>query len=309
MNAYKAPRTGITKDSFCVLNKVGKTANNLVNNATRDCVQNGKLLGTVDGFSETLCMPAAVTPAQTDQFYNAKDRFRDPYQNKYKGFMFVVDAAIKFHEGDVKFAATAGYSSGDADPNFEQKDGDYRGFIGLQELYSGKRVRSAFYMGGQGKLRRPLDTPTTEEKIDRFAANVSGFTDLAFVGAGITWEPREWEKRFWICSNVLAYWETWPDRKFDALNNVLLPDHARRFLGTEVNIFMEKTFLYSLKAGITASVFLPGSHYHDVRGKPFNKEQQRRIDQLDRTGYELDCIPNLGTDNAFGINIFFEYRF
>jgi len=316
LSAYKAPRAGITKTSECVLNKVGKTANGLIHNATRDCMQNGKLIGTVDGFSETLCMPEAKAPALADQLYNAKDRFRDPYSNKYKGFMFVADAAIKFHEGDVKFATTAGYASGDADPNFDQKDGDYRGFIALQELYSGKRVRSAFYMGGQGKLRRQLDTPTSEEKIDRFAASVSGFTDLAFVGAGITWEPRKWEKRFWICSNVIAYWETWPDRKFSITVNdegqvqgTLLPEHSRRFLGTEVNVFMEKTLLYSLKFGVTASVFLPGSHYHDVKGKPFNKEQQRRIDALDRIGYESDCIPNISTDSAFGLNIFFEYRF
>ena len=331
LNAYKVPRSGgvTKKTSFSTdtttdpaypththpvnvkieVSKVGKTANNLVNNATRSCSHNGKFIGTVDEFSDTLCMPPAQAPAKKDEFYNAKDRFRDPYANKYKGFMFVTDGAVKFLNDDVKIAATAGYASGDADPNFDLKDGDYRGFVSLQEQYSGKKVKSAFYMGSQGKLKIPLDTPTTEEKIDQFAPFIRGFTNLAFIGTGITWEPREWEKRFYLSSNILAFWETWPDRKFDALQNKLLPEHARRFLGVELNTFLEKTLLYSLNIGIVASLFIPGSHFEDVKGKPINKEQKRRIDSLDRTGYELDCIPNIGTDTAFAFNIYFEYRF
>jgi len=331
LNAYKAPRAGgvtkkttfstdITTDPIYTththpvnvtkeVTKVGKAANNLVNNATRNCAENGKLIGTVDGFSDALCMLEAKDPAKKDEFYNAKDRFRDPYINKYKGFMFVTDAAVKFLNDDVKIGATGGYASGDADPNFDLKDGDYRGFISLQEQYSGKIVKSAFYMGSQGKLRIPLDTPTTEEKIDQFASTVSGFTNLAFVGAGIKWEPHEWEKRFSLHSNILAFWQPWPSRKFDACENKLLPEHARRFLGVELNTFLEKVLLYSLEVGIIASLFIPGSHFEDVRGKPINKDQQKRIDSLDRTGYNLDCIPNIGTDTAFAFNIYFEYRF
>jgi len=320
LSAYKAPQTSISKKTnFAIenneitvskeINKVGKTAQDLIHDDPRTCKNNAKLIGKVDGFADTLCMPPATPAERKDELYNAKNRYRDPYKNKYKGFMFVVDGAICFMNKDVKIAATAGYASGDADPNFEQKDGDYKGFIPLQELYSGKRVKSTFYLGGAGKLRRPLDTLTTEEKPDRFAATVSGFTDIAFIGSGIKWEPHEWKKYFSLNPNIFAYWETWADKKFDALQNKFLSQNARRFLGVELNVFMEKELLKNIKFFLISSLFIPGSHYDDVRGKPINKNQQKLIDRLDRTAYTRDCIPNLGTDTAFSFNVGFDYKF
>ena len=321
INAYKCPQAPTTKktnftiedDAIIVtkeLNKVGRTAQDLIQQNERTCKNNAQLVGKVDGLTDTLCLPLATPNERKDELYNARNRYREPYRNKYKGFMFVVDGAVNFHNKDVKIAATAGYASGDADPNFDQKDGDYRGFIPLQELYSGKRVKSAFYLSGVGKLRRPLDTLTTEERPDRFAAAASGFTDIAFVGSGLTWEPHEWRKPFFFSPNILAYWETWADRKYDIIQKRFLAERARRFLGIELNVFMRKQLLFcGIDFFLEASLFIPGGHYDDVRGKPLNRNQQKLIDRLDRIGYENDCIPNLGTDTAFGFNLGFDYKF
>lgn len=319
LSPYKALNAGITEiTNYAVngtvltsntINKVGKDSKTLITNADRDCKLNGQLIGTVTGYSDTVEMPEPVAPALKDQFYNATDRFRDPYKNKYKGFMFVTDGAINFLNKDLKVAMTAGYASGDADPNFDRIDGDYRGFIGLQEAYSGVRVNSAFYMGGAGKLKRPIDTLSTEEKPGEFAENVAGFTDLAFVGGGVKWVPKRIKKRFNLNPNILGYWQTWADRKFDFATNKLLPERASRFLGTEFNVFMEKNLIENLKVFVIASAFVPGTHYDDVKGKPINKDQQRRIDQLDRTGNDDDCVPNVGTDTAYAFNIGLEYFF
>lgn len=320
MDAYKAinaPTTETTSyqvngaqvTTTTTVNKVGRNAKDMILNSDRDCRLNGKMIGTVSGYSDAVTMPVAVAPALKDQFYNAKDRFRDPYKNKYKGFMFVADGAVCFLEKDLKIAATAGYSSGDADPNNDIVDGDYRGFIPLQEAYSGLRVPSSFYMGGVGKLKRGIDTLSTDEKPSDFSSNIDGFTDLAFVGTGIKWCPKEVKKKFNINPNILGYWQTWPERKFDYTQGILLPERARRFLGTEMNIFMEKYIVQNLKVFLISSIFVPGVHYDDIKGKPINKDQQKRLDNTDVIGEDSDCVPNIGTDNAFAINVGFEYFF
>jgi len=206
-------------------------------------------------------------------------------------------------------AATAGDTSGDLDPNFVQKDCDFKGFLGLQELYAGKRVKSAFYLGGAGKLTRPLDTPTTEEQIDKFAAKVSGFTNLALVGAGLKWEPQEWKKAFYVNPNILAYWQPSPPKKFDVYKKRELNSKASSFLGVELNTYVEKVLLNHFKVFIIGSIFIPGKHFDDTIGKPLDASQVKLLDKLDKTAYDEDIIPNLGNDTAISFNMGFEYKF
>jgi len=308
---YLAPQAAITLQAGEV-NTVGRQAQSVINNAPQTDTQNGQFIGKVEGFTGSvgdIPNPTPLDPNLIDAFYNKTNRFRDPYINKYEGVMIVADACVYFKEKDLRVAGTIGYASGDADPNFEQKDGDYQGFIPLQELYAGKRVKSAFYMGGQGKLRLPLDIQTTEEKPNRLSKRTSGFTNLSFVGAGVRWEPHEWKKFFYVNPNILLYWQPWPSRKFDLENARFLRSQARSFLGTEINTFMEKELFENLKFYLICSLFIPGGHFDDIKGKPLTMEQLRILDRKDRTGYTRDRIPTIWNDIALGFNVGFDYRF
>ncbi|MCK5632947.1 hypothetical protein KAH94_04310 [bacterium] len=309
-NAYKAPHvvTAIASDGT-VTSAAGSTARKLVNGSVQAASVNGKSLGIATDFENAALIPAAAGSAQLNELFNAKDRFRDPYKNTYKGWMFVTDAAWFVKNRDIRLAVTGAYVSGDQDPNATLIDGDYKGFIGLQELYAGKRVKSAFFLGSAGKLRLPLDIPETERQTNRFGALASGFTNLALIGGGVTWEPKDREKSLIINPNVLFYWETFPDRAFDLKTNTVLSCPSRSFLGTEFNIFFKKELMKNLKLFGILSLFVPGGHFYDVKGKPMNAAQFKILDRRDKTGYNDDAAPGLGTDLAYTFNFGFEYKF
>jgi hypothetical protein len=246
------------------------------------------------------------------KLFSDASRFRNNYYNKYQGWMVVADAAYWLYRKELKIAVTAGFASGDDNPNFETIDGNYKGFIGLQEIYSGKRVKSAFVLGGQGKLKRPLGTPTTSQAqaSSRYATNISRFTNLAFIGSGLTWQPiLKNKKKFSMNPNVLAYWEDKATKKYSATLKKDLDCLASKFLGTELNLFMNYNFLEPLKGYLVGSVFVPGQHYRDIQGKPLNSDQEKALDRPDRTGFDRTRIPNIGHDVAYTINIGFEFTF
>ncbi len=297
-------------------------AQKIIFSSTQEQSQNGQVIGTTPGFivggipgnGQTVIGivngsdVGAVAPDIILQ--NAKDRFRDPYTNLYKGWMFVGDAAVWAYKKELLVAFGAGIASGDNDPHEVAKDGNFNGFVGLQEIYSGKRVKSAFLLGGAGKLKRPIAAPTDEEAPNEFAQVVSGFTNLVFCGSALTWTPTRWTKRIKVNPNFLLYWQERPTLKYDAFAQTFLDTPARSFLGAELNVFAEFFPVDALKAYFVGSVFIPGGHYKDVQGMPLNSEQRRALNRLDDTGVQdPGTLPNLGVNAAYTINIGLEYRF
>ena len=69
--------------------------------------------------------------------------------------MAVVDSSYLFEDVDLKVAAAYGYASGDDNPHTVERDKNYKGFVGLHELYAGKRVPSVFVLDAR-KVKRPL---------------------------------------------------------------------------------------------------------------------------------------------------------
>lgn len=266
--------------------------------------ENGQIIGVIpDGVGY---LPGPVT------LINKKNRYRDAYTNRYEGWMFVTDAGFWIHKRDLKFSLTAGYASGDNNPNFDTKDRNYKGFIGLQEFYFGKRVKSAFLMAGAGKVARPLVIP--ENSVQRptpFAPTVDTFTNLIFAGASFLWEPRDHSKKVSVNPNFFVYWQDTNIRKFDACAKKLCPPGvvASKFLGGEANIFASCYPLPSLKFFIISAVFFPGQHFRDIKGLPLNDEQVAALDQFDTTGFSGDRVPNIGNDAAVTINIGMQYMF
>ena len=282
-----------TQTQFNSKSTSGKTVQAIINTSFEDESQNGKKIGTVGDVN----------------LYNAKNRFRNPYTNKYEGWMFVMDAALWVHNKDVRFAVTAGATSGDDNPNDETIDGVYSGFLPLQEIYSGKRVKSAFLLGSAGKIQRPLSTPTSNQAPSRFASVIDGFTNLVFGGAGLVWMPRKAVKRFAINPNVYAFWEEKPTNKFDALTKTRTNELASTYLGVETNIFAEFYILEALKVYFVGAVFFPGGHFTDLQGIPLSSAQEAQLDRVDRTGASSDVIPNLGNDTAYAFNMGLQFNF
>lgn len=269
----------------------------IINTSAEDASQNGRLIGT--------------------NLFNDINRFRNPSVNSYKGWMFVADGIYAFGcDKKIKVAATAGVAAGDINPNQDLKnpndsnvDGDFKGFIGLQEIYSGRRVQSVFLLGGTGKAPRPLFIPISEEVLDRVPSAVSGFTNLIFTGAALHWYPTYCDRSLALQPNLLLYWQQKSTNKFDIQTGMSSNDLARNFLGTEINTFFDATLFDSCKVYAVGSVFIPGSHYKDIKGTPLNREERTLLDRRDVTGITADKNPLLGDDTAYTINLGIEYRF
>jgi hypothetical protein len=279
----------------------GSEAQTIIYSSFQGESQNDAVIGTVAGNVGYLTGPVILQ--------NSTRRFRNPYTNKYEGWMFVIDGAVWAYKKDLKLAAMTGITTGDDNPNDETIDGVYSGFIPLQEIYSGGRVRSTYLLGGAGRLTRPLSAPTTVQATSKFSRTVNGFSNLVFLGASLHWVPQGREKAYAVNPNVIAYWQEKPSNKFDAFTKAELNCLASTYLGTELNLFAHYMVLKDLKLFFIGGVFFPGTHYRDIKGKPLNATQKELLDRLDVTGFSADRIPNLGDDVSYVGNIGLEFKF
>lgn len=306
--SYKAPYAPKVIAPDHSLSPIGKTAQTIITTAPQGKEYNGQQIGVVPGFTVDVNAPSP-TPVPSDILYNACNRYRNPYCNTFKGWMLIGDAAFWFYKREVKVAVTGGVASGDANPNEEIKDCDYKGFIGLQEAYAGKRVPSAFVLGGAGKIKRPLSVPTSVEAFNDFSSEVSGFTDLALAGAGVTWIPADWKKQFSWNTNILGFWEHFRTHKFNLVTRKNCKELSSPYMGTEINTFIKYDLVKNLRFFTVISIFIPGGHYSDIKGKPLSSEQNKKLDELNLTGSSSAPIPNLGNNMAFTVNAGFEFKF
>jgi hypothetical protein len=274
-------------------------------------------VGPQDPANKNLCLTVSnpADPTQQIMLWNSTTRFRDKYINVFKGWMAVLDGAYWLFDRQLRIAAAFGYATGDEDPNQNlerpndsEVDGDYKGFIGLQEIYSGDRVQSVFFLGGAGRAPRPLSLPAPDLD-DVIPSNTSGFTNLVFTGASLYWVPANVVHDFGLRPNVLFYWQQHSTKAFDlATKSVSASKFARNFLGTELNVFMDVALLRDFKFYVVSSIFVPGDHYKDIKGEPLTREQQKILDRIDVTGVD-DVSPLISTDMSYTFNIGLEYRF
>jgi hypothetical protein len=259
---------------------------------------------------------------------NATDRFRDPYKNKLRGYMAVLDATYKLKTPcgrPVLWSLALGFASGDENPNksLEQTDdymvdGIYDGFIGLQEIYSGGAVKSVFLMSGAGKVPRILSVPgraidnNNKEISVGYPSIVSRFTNLAYVGTSFKWEFDSCNFHYKVNPNALWYFQPKPPHIYDAvlaqrLNKLSLSSS----LGFEMNIFFEAISenIEGLKFFGTGTIFVPGACYKDIVGLPLNKAQQKYLDNVDKSGFTQEFVPTMGKNCAYYITCGLEYKF
>lgn len=240
-------------------------------------------------------------------FFNSANRYRDGYVTYYKGWFALMDASWYLYKRDFKVAVTGGITTGDALPR-EQSGAirTYKGFVPLQELYSGKRVTSVFVMGPGSSLERPQEI----EQTGQFATTVNDFSNLVFGGIGFTYQPQKREKLLKINPNLLMYWKHYRTHAYDIVNRRSYPDrYASNMLGVEINTFVTIQLNESTNLDINGSIFVPGQHYKDVKGTPLNQSQVDAITKAAVSGFEEDSLPTLGADRAFTFGAGVSYSF
>jgi hypothetical protein len=261
-----------------------------------------------------------IIPDSQPPLRNSNTRFRNRYENDFDGSMFVFDCAYYVDSIQGKIAAATGFATGDENPNRDlnglgesERDGNFEGFIGLREIYSGKRVRSRFLLNNSvARVPRVLSFPTGRRGTnfqDRFASQVSGFTNIIYYGNAL-WFERELCGNKWLFNpNVLSFWQQNQTEIFNPETNMRGMEPANRHLGVEINAIIEGELIDDLTFFAVVGVFVPGEHFDDIQGRPLNKDQEQFLDRRDRTGVTTDPVPLLGNDNAWFINTGFEYRF
>lgn len=273
------------------------------NKSQQDESLNGKTIGQVEKVG-WLPITSATGPVS---LVNKADRYRNPYSNKYEGYMFVIDASCWLYKRDLQMSATAGYTSGDDNPNLDTKDQQYGGFIPLQEIYSGKRVQSS-YLLGSGKIGRPLSVPQGNSS-SKYAKTVSNFSNLVFWGTGVKWEPSNWKRKLSVRPNALMYWEDFKINKYDVTQRKELNEKASSYLGAELNLFIDYYFLKDIRMFCVSSLFIPGTHFTHIKGRPLDREQDAELDAFDVIGATGDRLPNISDNVAYTFNFGLEFKF
>jgi hypothetical protein len=280
-------------DTITGLNALVTTANQaFVNAGPQAEAQNGQLLGT-------------------STMRNAVDRYSNPFVTKFRGWMMVGEAAYWFYNKQLAVAFGGGIATGDENPNVNAEDvraplpdGKYQGFIGLQEAYTGELVESAYFLGLRS-VARPLTLPDNAIARSFYSSQVSEFTNLVYLGTGLHCKPK-WKSKFYARPNIIAFWQQDATNRFDSAHGLQLNQPASNFYGLELNLFFDIFPLDFLKNTLVAGLFLPGSHFSEIKGIPLNSDQVRMF-RVNPTN-----VPNnrlLGDDKAFFFNLRMEYRF
>jgi hypothetical protein len=241
------------------------------------------------------------------------NRFRPAYTNHLTGWMGVVDTAYTVAAWHLKIALAYGYASGDNNPNLVPQNKNYGGFVGLHELYNGKRVKSVLL--DERLLLRP--TGLVAGQTPKVSADFS-MSDLQYVGAGLSWTPKCFLNDLSINPNVLMFWNAHESYKFIP-NSTIIPEggvvsaneRARSFLGTEYNLWANCKIITDLKMYVNMAFFVPGGFFKDVKGVPLSRDfLASLVDSTDDASERLrPGMYRLGDDTAFHLNIGFDFRF
>jgi hypothetical protein len=231
--------------------------------------------------------------------FNASNRFRDACKNIYKGSMFVADASVYIYKRDLKASFGGGYSSGDVNPNTQKKgtERDYKGFVSLQEVYSGSRIRSIILLDS---LVRPVPLVNNAS----YRSGVESFSDLKFIGAAMAYKPESSKRKFSLIGNVIAGWQDEPSLKFGSST-----EYAKSDLGVELNILMTVQLFKDVKLKTETAFFFPGQFYTDLKGTPLTGVVAGLVKNAEAGVSETASLPTLSNNNCFTAGMLLEYSF
>ena len=231
--------------------------------------------------------------------YNAATRFRDAYKNVYKGSLFVADASVYLYKRDLKASFGGGHVSGDVNPN-TQKTGstrDYNGFVSMQEIYCGIRMRSLILLNSLVRLT-PLAASSS------YVPGIEGLADIKFIGFGLWYKPESSKRKLDANVNVLAGWQDEPALKFGSST-----EYASKSLGVEFNAIMSIQLFKDVKLKTDAALFLPGQYYKDLKGTALTKLIASLVKDAEAGVSETGSLPTLSDNSSFQTSMALEYSF
>ena len=247
---------------------------------------------------------------------NKADRIRPAYIIKLRGWMGVIDAAYHIEKIDLSIGTEFAHASGDADPHVkgDERDKTYRGFIGLHELYNGKRITSAL-IAGERSIKKPANLLKGEKEADGFRAHSNPtFSDLNYIGFNLTWAPSAFKhKKLELSPNLIFFWKASTSYRYDFdaadpdLSQVSDDVKAGTYLGTEINLFVQYELLKDLSLWGVVAAFIPGSYYKDIKGVPIATDYWR-----DTLGAPPETDPlkfRISDDTGFFMKISLVYKF
>lgn len=260
-------------------------------------------------------------------------RFRNPYKLSNQGVMALLDISYECEKNPFKFAGSLGHISGDNYPYNEEVDQTYHGFIPLRSRYRGLANQN-FLIFDRLVLPRPLNI--AYNKLYAFN-NLKDLSNLQFIGLGSTWYPCKERNKLAITTDIMFLWEAATLRKWDKngkhpdpeiekqlvrLRNTPVDnpipqvpvgaptlfsgwetqEHARRMLGTEVDIKFLYRMLDHCSWSTKCVLFFPGGLYKDLDGQPNIITQ--RVDEQNIVHFD-----SLGHQVAFAFVTGLHYRF
>lgn len=253
-------------------------------------------------------------------FKNSYNRLRKKYKNKYKGWMLY--ANIQHHYKQLKNSITFGCASGDDNPNdsfekimitrltpgitYQDTNKNYKGFIGIQELFTADSLQSYFLFEAR-KLNRPL-----------FLTNkltTSAFSNLVFIGLSSNFLHTLQNKNYQLKANVITFFQYRKTKKdynyhlTDALNVTYTNAHTLdaqkkldSYLGIELNASCEIMLSEDITISGASACFIPGNYYNNAKGKYVPLAFQLKYAGTDSTGIEDNpekYALKLGNETAF----------
>jgi hypothetical protein len=246
-------------------------------------------------------------------FWSANDRFRPMYINRLRGWMGVLDAEYNFDVVNLKLAVACGHASGDKNPHTVEENKDYKGFIGLHELYTGKRVNSIIILE-----QRLLNTPSGLTTGNSEAKQDFAFSDLQHFGLSVLWAPQCCKDRnAEIKTNSMFFWKAYPGKKFDLEQKddkenleKATDEDARKFMGTELNAIVKFDLIKNMQFFGKFGVFFPGGYFSDVKGVPMKDDVWNTMEKSKvKVDKSLKKNLRLGDDTSYHINVGMEYKF
>lgn len=257
-------------------------------------------------------------------FKNSHSRFRKSYKNSFGGWMLYGD--LQYQGNKWKNAAAFGCASGDNPPNdseekvqltrqtsgitYKDVNKDYKGFIGVQEMFTGKAVQSHFMFESR-KMNRGINAT--------HKLTPAMFSNVIFFGLNAGYNSNVGAKKIKADCNILGFFQykkTQKDYNYhlnDSLNVRYTAAHTTDaqkeldlHLGTEINANASIEISKDVSIFGSLAVFIPGQYYDDANGKYVPIATQIKLAGTDFTGIEDNSNKysiKLGKDTALLANV------